>query len=75
MKTSLFPNGTLVQIVLEWCDSPDEAKEIFVIVGEDEGKGRVDIAPKEWDYERQGAIRPVQTVGVEMIRNATTSPN
>lgn len=60
---SLFPVGTRVIIRPEWRDSAHETGA-YIVTGADEGKGRVDIAPTVWAH---GSLRPVETVGVEMI--------
>jgi hypothetical protein len=58
---SQFPLGTKVRIKPEFAEGDDS---IYVIVGEDEGKGRADIQPIEWNH---GMIVPVERIAVEMI--------
>lgn len=67
MNKSEYLKGTRVMILPEWRDRP-EVETIFVVVGEDEGKGRVDIAPENWDRNRDGWVRPTETVRTNMIR-------
>lgn len=56
-----FPKGAIVRLRPEWSEGNDE---LHVVVGEDKGKGRVDISPVNWEH---GAIVPVETVTIEMI--------
>lgn len=62
---SEFHKGDRVKIRPEWRDDGDE-NLVWEVVGEDEGKGRVDISPlgPEWD---KWQVRPVQTVATHMI--------
>lgn len=67
MNPSEYTKGTRVVILPEWRDRP-EIETVFVVVGEDEGKGRVDIVPENWNRDRDGWIRPTETVRTNMIR-------
>jgi len=57
-----------VKILPEWSEGDDST---YVIV-EDRGE-RIAITPAHWDYARQGAIRPVEVVGKEMLQHIPLS--
>lgn len=61
-KNSQYLKGQIVRILPQFRDVPVESH--YVVVGEDEGKGRVDISPVEWKH---GRITPVEVIRVEMI--------
>ncbi len=60
-----YKKGDRVKIRPEWRDEGDEGL-VWEVVGEDEGKGRVDITPLGPELDKMN-IRPVQTVDIQMI--------
>jgi hypothetical protein len=52
-----------VKLLPEWSEGDDS----MYIITEDRGE-RIAITPAHWDYARQGAIRPVEVVGAEMLQ-------
>lgn len=77
MSANLYNVGEQVKIRPEWCDDPAERLFTFVIVGPDEGRGRVDIS--EIDdiraHERgEKLIVPIETVDVGMIELCDGTP-
>ena len=63
---SQFKVGQLVRIKPEYSDGAGDQVP-FIVVTSDEGKGRLDIAPAQWDYAKQGAVRPTELVRCFMI--------
>ena len=61
-NTSQYLKGQIVRILPQFRDVPVESH--YIVVGEDEGKGRVDISPVDWKH---GHITPVEVIRVEMI--------
>lgn len=58
---SEYANGTRVRFRPEWAG--EEAAMVFVVVGEDEGKGRVDVTPETSELLYPG----IETVEIGMI--------
>ena len=64
----MFRRGDHIEILEQFRD-PGDDEFTWVVVG-DEEKGRVDICPIDIYMK----IKPVQTVNVEWIRHAPTTP-
>jgi hypothetical protein len=58
-----YNKGTKVRLTSEWNEGDTQ---VFIVVGEDEGKGRVDIAPENSDLTMAG-IETVKTFMIERI--------
>lgn len=61
---SEYPLGTRVRFKPEWADGDGDL--VFVVVGEDEGKGRVDVSPEVSDLPYPG-IETVRTTMIEKV--------
>jgi hypothetical protein len=73
-KATGYSVGDLVIVRAEWCDSAAERERVYVVTAGDEGKGRIDIAPRDWDEGRDGRFRPTQTVRVNMVERVPVFP-
>jgi hypothetical protein len=60
---SEYNKGTRVRLKSEWNEGDTQ---VFIVVGEDEGKGRVDITPETSDMPLPG-IETVKTYMIERI--------